>query len=67
MDDWRPSRASNVRVVRMTEFSRLGKSLLAWTYERVVPVPRAALGGDSSHGASPLQAQLRNPVRKAGA
>jgi hypothetical protein len=46
MDDRRLQlRVSTPHIVRTTEFSRLGKTLLASTYERVVPTVRVTLGG----------------------
>jgi hypothetical protein len=36
------------RVIRASEFSRLGKSLLASAYERVVPIARVSLHSDGS-------------------
>jgi hypothetical protein len=53
------------RVVRTSEFSRMGKSLLASAYERVVPIARVSLRGD---GPSPwLFLRQQMPKRKVGA
>ena len=53
MDDRCPLRRTpQLRVVRMGEFSRLGKAMLASAYERVVPITRVALHGGS--GSFPL-------------
>jgi hypothetical protein len=39
-------------LVRESEFSRLGKSLLACAYERLVPIVRVTLIGDRSSSPS---------------
>lgn len=52
-------------VVRTSEFSRLGKALLASTYERVVPIARVTLGGGNL-----LPTPIAGPptaIRKVGA
>lgn len=67
MDDRSPLRHTpQPRVIRMGEFSRLGKSMLASAYERVVPITRVTLCGGS--GSWPLGvAGQQMPARKAGA
>ena len=67
MDDRHlPLRTAQPRVVRAGEFYRLGKSLPASAYERIVPIARMTLCGVPS----PTAAARRQPLpaaRKAGA
>ena len=65
MDDRHlPRQSLHPHIVRTSEFSRMGKSLLASAYERVVPVARVSLQGNG-----PLSVFLRQqmPKRKVGA
>jgi hypothetical protein len=67
MDDrYLLQRVSQPRIVRAGEFSRLGKSLLACAYERVVPIARVALCGVSSPPRSSSAGQ-RRATRKVSA
>ena len=67
MDDRCPLRRTpQLRVVRMGEFSRLGKAMLASAYERVVPITRVALRGGSRSFSLGAAAQ-QMPARKVGA
>lgn len=52
-------------IVRTSEFSRLGKTLLASTYERVIPIARVMLGGGNT-ASSPI-ASPPAAIRKVGA
>jgi hypothetical protein len=56
---------SQPRLVRTSEFSRLGTSLLASTYERVVPIARVALCRDNTP--CPVIGGQRTATRKVGA
>jgi hypothetical protein len=66
MDDRHlPRQGLHPRIVRTSEFSRMGKSLLASTYERVVPMARVSLQGNGApHSVFPRQ---QMPKRKVGA
>ena len=56
---------SQQRVIRGSEFSRLGKVLLASTYERVVPVARLAICRDNP--SCPMVGRQSTATRKVGA
>ena len=68
MDDRHLASVSFHRVVRACEFSRLGKSVMCFAYERIVPIRRAVipthtLFSDSRRGS----AHRQDRARKAGA
>ena len=63
MDDRRVRRTPvELRIVRGNEFTRLGKSLLASAYERVVPIARIAV--PASNSACSIAGSHRKAVRK---
>jgi hypothetical protein len=51
-------------LVRAGEFSRLGKSVLAYAYERLVPIVRVTLRSESGSSPSTILVPLASP-RKA--
>jgi hypothetical protein len=53
------------RVIRTSEFSRLGRSLLGSTYERVVPIARVALCRNNTPRS--MAGGQRTATRKVGA
>jgi hypothetical protein len=68
MDDRRlPVRALHPRIIRTNEFSRLGKSLLASAYERIVPIARVALFVGPRPSATDRLDARQPPARKVGA
>ena len=67
MDDWRLSRAGYPRIVRCSEFSRLGKSLLASAYEKVFPITRVTIPVNSPSATTSQGDLPRMPARKARA
>ena len=65
MDDRRLLRpTSQPRVVRVDEFSRLGKSLLASAYERIVPLARVKIGAGRG-SCPPAAGEPAMPARRA--
>lgn len=67
MDDRRLPILSCPRIVRTSEFSRLGKSLLASAYERVLPIACAVIPvNTSSRSGTSRRALPDAPIRKVG-
>ncbi len=67
MDDRRLANVSFPHVVRTCEFSRLGKSVMCFAYERVVPVGRVLISTHTFSNARRDSAQRQHRQRKAGA